>query len=187
MDGVSPEVLFGCDYFAEYEDLGHQLFCDADKFQDRFIAADVLDESRESPLEKTSGSWDVINIFMFLHIYDWPTQLRVCKRILKLLVKKKGSMVIGAQIGSTQAGNLHLKPPFVTEGEERIVFRQNLETFKQMWETVGDEQGVQLKIGVEYDNQQDIEARAREEQEGGKQRFFSGSEQRRLFFTVTIE
>ena len=187
MDGVSPEVLYGSDYFAEYENAGHQLFRDADRFQGRFIAADIFDESPESALDKTSGSWDVINIIMFLHMYDYATQLRACKRILKLLTRQKGSMVIGAQTGSTQAGDFRLKPPIVAEGEERTLFRQSLETFKQMWETVGCDEGVQLTIEVEYDDDKDREARAREEQEGGKKKFFSGSEQRRLFFTVTIE
>ena len=186
MDGVSPEVLYGSDYFAEYEDAGHQLFRDADRFRGHFIAADIFDESPESALRKTSGSWDIVNIIMFLHMYDWATQLRACKQILKLLIKKKGSMIIGAQTGSIHAGEFHLKPPIVAEGEERTLFRQSKETFKQMWETVGGDEGVRLKTEVEYDNPQDQEARAREEQEG-KKKFFSGSEQRRLFFTITID
>ena len=187
MDGVSPEALYGSDYFAEYEDAGHQLFCDADRFQDHFIAADIFDEAPESALGKTSGSWDIVNIIMFLHMYDWATQLRACKQILKLLVRKKGSMVIGAQTGSTQAGDFHLKPPVVPEGEEKTLFRHNLETFRRMWETAGIEEDLRLKIEVEYDDQKDRKERIREEQEEGKKKFFSGSDQRRLFFTVTIE
>ena len=187
MDGVSPDVLYGFDYFTEYEEAGHELFRDADRFQGRFIAGDLFDESSDSALEKTAGSWDIVNVFMLLHMYDWATQVRACKRILKLLVKKRGSMVIGAQTGSVQAGDFHLKPPLVAEGEERTLFRQNLETFRQMWESVGADEGMRLKIEVEYDGQEEREARAREDREGGKQKFFSGSEQRRLFFTVTIE
>ena len=187
MDGVSPEVLYGADYFAEYEDMGHRLFRDAEKFRNRFIAADILDESPESALEKTAGTWDIVNIFMFLHMYDWATQLRACKRILKLLVRKKGSMVIGAQTGSINAGDVYLKPPVVAEGEERTLFRQNKETFKQMWETVGGEEGVRLKIEVGYDDEQARAARFKEEEEGGKKRFFSGSDQRWLFFNITID
>ena len=187
MDGVSPEVLYGSDYFAEYEDAGHQLFCDADRFQNHFIAADLFDESPESALGKTAGSWDIVNIFMFLHLYDWAFQLRACRQILKLLVRKKGSMVIGAQTGSTQAGDFHLKSAIVSGGKEKTLFRHNLETFKRMWETVGTEEDVRLKIEVEYDDEKDRKERIREEQEDGKKLLFSGSDQRRLFFTVTIE
>ena len=91
-------------------------------------------------------------------------------------------MVSGAQTGSVHAGDFHLKPPLIAEGEERMSFRQNLETFRRMWEDVGGDEGVRLRVEVEYDDQQDREARAREQREGGKQKFFSGSEQRRLFF-----
>ena len=191
LDGVSPSVLYGSDFFAEYEAAGHQLFRDSDRFQDRFIAADLFDESSESALWKTAGSWDVINIIMFLHVYDWDTQMRACQQILKLLAKKKGSMVIGAQTGTTKAGEFHLKPPLVAEGESRTLFRHSKETFEQLWKTVADKEDVRLKIQVEYDDPQDREARAREEQERGKKQFFSGlnsgSEQRRLYFTITID
>ena len=95
-------------------------------------------------------------------------------------------MVIGAQTGATDAGELVLKPPFVAEGEERTVFRQNIDTFARMWEEVGEEEGARLSIQVVYDDQADRERRAKEEQGDGKAKFFSGSTQRRLFFTVTI-
>ena len=95
-------------------------------------------------------------------------------------------MVIGAQTGATDAGEVVLKPPFVAEGEERTVFRQNIDTFTRMWEEVGKEGDVRFDIQVVYDDQADRERRAKEEQGGGKQKFFSGSTQRRLYFTVTI-
>jgi len=186
-DGVSPSVLYGSDYFSESEAAGNQLFRDADTFQHRFIAADLFDETEDSALQKTKGEWDVINITMFLHMYDWPTQLHACKRILTLSKREKGSMVIGAQTGSIQAGEMHLKSPIVPEGQESTLFRHNLETLRQMWETVGLEEGLRLKVEVQYDEPQDREATIREEQEEGKKKFFSGPEQRRLFFTVMIE
>lgn len=185
-DGAPLESVWGSDYFYEYEAAGHSLFRDADKFQNRFIAADLFDESAESALQKTEGTWDVINIIMFLHIYDWNTQVRACKRILKLLSRKRGSMVIGAQTGSIEAGELQLKPPMVAEGEEKTIYRQNLDTFTKMWKEVGQDEGLELEVWVVYDDDVDRERRAKEEQDGGKNKFFSGPTQRRLFFTVAI-
>lgn len=83
-DGASPQTLYGLDAFPEYEDVGHELFHDADTLQNHFIAADIFDEAVGSKLAMTEGTWDVISIIMFLHIYDWDTQVRACKRILKL-------------------------------------------------------------------------------------------------------
>ena len=184
-DGVPVQSLYGSDIFPDYEHAGHQLFRDGDRFTDRFIAADIFEEDVEkSGLVKTEGSWDFINIIMFLHIYDWPTQIQACKRILKLLSRKPGSMVIGAQTGSTQPGEQVVKPPLVAEGEYRTIYRHSDETFVEMWRLVGKEAGIDLKVDVVYDDQEDRERRAKEEEMGEKGKFFLGAEQRRLFFTV---
>ena len=178
--------MWGSDYFAKYEGAGQEFFRDKDRFQNRFIAADLFDESPDSGLVPTAGTWDVISIVMFLHIYDWNKQVQCCRKILKLLSKSKGSMVIEAQTGAIDAEEVVLKPPYVAEGEERTVFRHNIKTFTRMWQEVGNEVGVQLDISVVYDDQADRERRVKEEQGGGKDKFFSGATHRRLCFTVTI-
>ncbi|KAK0506889.1 hypothetical protein JMJ35_010589 [Cladonia borealis] len=185
-DGAPLEALWGSDYFAKYEGAGQEFFRDKDRFQNRFIAADLFDESPDSGLVPTAGTWDVISIVMFLHMYDWNRQVQCCRQILKLLSKSKGSMVIGAQTGAIDAEEVVLKPPYVAEGEERTVFRHNIKTFTRMWQEVGNEVGVQLDISVVYDHQADRERRVKEEQGGGKDKFFSGATHRRLCFTVTI-
>ncbi|KAI4236487.1 MAG: hypothetical protein LQ349_002514 [Xanthoria aureola] len=185
-DGAPSEALWGSDYFEEYEAAGHDFFRDADRFHHRFLAADLYDESQESALQKTAGTWDVINIIMFLHIYDWDAQVRACKRILKLLSPEKGSMVIGAQSATTEPGEIRLKPPMVAEGEEKTLYRHSLETFTRMWEEVGKDQGVKLDIWVAYDDEADWKLRVEEEKARGRDRFFAGPTQRRLFFTVTV-
>lgn len=185
-DGVPIESLYGCDVFPDYERVSHELFHDADTFKDRFIDADLFDEDINSSLVKTEGTWDVITIIMFLHIFDWATQIRACKRILKLLSHKPGSMVIGAQTGSTQPGEQVIKPPFVAEGEQRSIFRQSVESFTEMWKIVEQDEGVRLKVEVVYDDQEERERRTKEEEAQRKKKFFSGLEQRRLFFTVEV-
>ena len=185
-DGVPVQSVYGSDIFSDYEGVSHELFRDADTFKGRFISADIFDEDINNALVKTEGTWDVINIVMFLHIFDWATQIRACKRILKLLSRKSGSMVIGAQTGSTKPGEQVLKPPFVAEGEHRSVFRHNAETFTEMWKIVEQDEGVRLKVEVVYDDQEEREKRRKEEEAEGKKKFFSGLEQRRLFFTVEV-
>lgn len=181
---MSPDKLYGSDIFADYKVLGQELFRDKDRFQARFITADLFDETADGPLVKTEGTWNVVNIIMFLHIWDWDTQVRACKRILKLLVRAKGSMIIGLQTGTTQPGELVLKPPHVAVGEEKSVYRHSKETFLDMWKIVGSDEGLELDVRVEYDDQQARERTAKEEESGGGKWFFSGSEQRRLFFTI---
>ena len=183
LDGAPVHAVWGSDYFADFEAAGHALFRDADTFRNRFIAADLLDESRDSRLVATEGTWDVISINMFLHVFDWDMQVRACKRILKLLSNNKGSMTMGVQTGSTEAGEFVLKPPNVLE--ETKVYRQSMETFRKMWEEVGRDAGVDLKVEVEYEDEGDRERRKNNEQEEGKGLLLSGSTER-LFFTVTL-
>ena len=72
-DGVPVDRLYGTDLFPRYETIGHRLFRDAATLQGRFLVADLLEPREEDALAKTAGSWDVINIIMFLHIWDWET------------------------------------------------------------------------------------------------------------------
>ena len=186
-DGVPVDRVFGADLFEEYEAIGHQLFRDEARFANRYIVADLFDDSVDGLLVKSKGTWDIVNIIMFLHIWDLDMQTAACKRIVKLLRPVPGSMIIGAQTGCTQPGELHLKPPHVAEGQERSIYRHNLETFKDMWKEVGKDEGVRLDVKVEYDDQESRDQLAREEQSGEKNFFFQQSpDQVKLFFTVEL-
>ena len=181
------ELLYGSDVFPDYERVGQELFLDADTFKGRFISADLFADDTNNALVKTEGTWNFVSIVMFLHIFDWATQIQACKRIIKLLARKPGSMVIGAQTGSTQSGEQIIKPPYVAEGEHKSIFRQILETFTEMWKIVEQDEGICLKVDVVYDDQEERETRQKVEEALGMKKFFSGGpEQRRLFFTVEL-
>ena len=83
-------------------------------------------------------------------------------------------------------GEQALKPPFVAEGEKKSVYRQSTETFVEMWNIVEKDEVVKLRVNVEYEEHEVREKRVREEETEEKKRFFEGSEQRRLFFTVEL-
>jgi len=186
-DGVQISSLYGSDIFPEYENAGHALFRDASVFTEgHFIAADLLDNgSTGNGLVSTEGTWDVIAISMFLHIWDLKTQGEACKRILKLLKRREGSLVIGSQTGNEQPHELQLKPPFIAEGEQRSVYRHNLESFRSMWMSVGNEVGVRLDVQVDYAKQEGTDELVGEGAvEKGKQKFFMGAQDRRLVFLI---
>lgn len=173
------EFLYGCDVFPAYERVGQELFHDADTFKGRFIGADLCADDADNALVETEGTWDIISIVSFLHLFDWASQIRACKRILKLLAQKPGSMVIGAQNGSTQPGEQLTKPPFCAEGEHNSVFRQSVETFTQMWKIVEQDEGIRLKVDVVYGDKEEDEVL-------GKTKYFSGPDRRRLYYTVEM-
>ena len=182
------ESLYGSDKIPDYERLGQELFHDADNFKGRFISADLFADDADNALVKTRGTWDFVSIVSFLHVFGWETQIRACKRIIKLLAQNPGSMVIGSQSGSTQSGEKTIEPPFVAEGEYRSVFQQSVETFTEMWSIVEKDEGVRLKVNVVYDDEKEWETREKEEEEEaqGKKKLFYEPELRVLFFTVEI-
>lgn len=178
-DGAPIDSLFGSDIFPAYESVGQALFKDGETFKNRFIAGDLFDPSPESVLTQTGGTWDVIVIIMFLHVFNWEDQVKACGRILDLLSTKPGSTLIGAQTATTKPGEQILFPPFVKSGEHKSVFRQSRETFVQMWEGVGKDKGIPLKVWAEYEA-----AQPKGDGEKKDEKFFTGDEQRRLFFVV---
>jgi len=115
-DGVPRERVYASDIFAEYESVGHTMFRDEERLKGNFIEGDILDSSPESALAKTWGTWDAVNICMFLHLFSYDELKLACRNILRLLKPQKGSMIIGAQTASITPADFELKAPILREG-----------------------------------------------------------------------
>ncbi|CRG87380.1 hypothetical protein PISL3812_04397 [Talaromyces islandicus] len=188
-DGVPISRLYGSDILPGFEGAGHALFKDANRFTpEHFIVGDIFDTNPEtSPLAKTAGTWSVVNIIMFLHLFNLDESEIVCTNILKLLRPEPGSFVIGAQTGTLNAGELVVPPPLVDPGVHKVIYRHNRETMIDMWKRVGEKLGIELKVWADYDQDEMRERQARTEADPDwdkKHRFFSGKEERRIFFLV---
>ena len=140
-DGVVGSRLYACDLAPEFLDLGYDLFLDRDKIKAKFFTADVFQEDGE--LSKLEGKIDVIYAASFLHLFSWDNQIKVCKRMIKVLKPKKGSTVFGRQVGEVKA----TERKRWASGQD--VWRHDEESFIRMWQVVGEETGT--KWGVETD------------------------------------
>ena len=178
-DGAPIQCLYGSDLFAGYEDAGYTLFRDKKDFSEHYITADIFDESSDSALEKTAGTWTVISIFMFLHTMNLDDAVRACKRMLHLLSKKNDSCIIGTQTGSMTPKEFPLGPPFVEKVGDRTVYRHSLETFIEMWRKVETETGVKLDVWAEYQTQDETGSHG-----GGGKTMFGGEDNRRIHFVI---
>ena len=127
------------------------------------------------------GQIDIISINMFLHLFNWQNQLRAATRILRLLSHNPGSLILGSQAGSVNAGELPLKPPFahVGDGEERTVFRHNPGSFEQLWLVAGKAVGVPLRVSVVFQAPDAFGKGVDFEK-----KFFTGPDTRRLYFSI---
>jgi hypothetical protein len=108
----------------------------------RFLVGDVFDAS--SPLSELNGKIDIIYAASFLHLFGYEDQVKVCKRMIKLLKEKKDSVVLGRQIGNSNAGELPQR-----NDPTKTRWRHNEQSFKKMWDEVGELTGSKWRVEVE--------------------------------------
>ncbi|KAF4634146.1 hypothetical protein G7Y89_g3962 [Cudoniella acicularis] len=144
-DGAPQANLYGSDLRPEFFTLGYKLFLDKSTLTSTFIAGDIFDPL--SPLSVLDGKIDIIYAGSFLHLFGYEEQVEVCKRIVKLFKEKEGCLLVGRQAGNLVAGErIHR-----TNESERM-YRHNVESFKKMWEEVGEATGTKWRVegGVDY-------------------------------------
>jgi hypothetical protein len=129
---------------AEFFEIGYRLFLDRDTLKSKFIKADITDPN--SALSRLDGKIDIIYVGSFLHLFDYEGQIKVCKRLVTLLREKKDSLILGRQVGNTNAGEY-----VQATNESGIMYRHNAKSFKKMWDEVGEE--TETKWRVDYDFQ----------------------------------
>lgn len=101
--------------------------------------ADIFDS--EGPLKELEGKMDIVYVGLFLHQFDWEGQIKAGERIVRLMKNKPGVLVVGRQIGSTEAGLVS------TGGKDgTISYRHNVESFKKYWTELGEKTGTEWRV-----------------------------------------
>jgi SAM-dependent methyltransferase len=140
-DEAPQSHLYGADLRPEFFDLGYKLFRDASTLKAKFLTADIFDPS--SPLEELEGKVDIIYAGSFLHLFNYETQVVVCKRIVKLR-EKKGAVVLERQAGNILAGEkVH------RTNQAGSMFQHNEESFRKMWVDFSEATGTEWRVDVE--------------------------------------
>ena len=158
-DGAPARNLYGCDLRSGFLDLGYELFRDRGRLESRFMTADVFDERGE--LRELDGRVDIVHAASFLHLFGWDDQVQVARRLVKLLRPRKGSLVLGRQVGNIKPGE------FASRSGKGTMFRHNGESFKRMWDVVAGETGSRWDVVVTLEELRNREAREGESRERG--------------------
>lgn len=167
LDGAPSENMYGSDLRGEYMELGYDLFGDRDTLKSTFITADILDAT--SPLAELKGTFDIIFAGSFFHLWGYEDQTKVSKLVVELLRPRKGSMIVGRQVGTVhgfQPGHA----PNTIEGLKEIwksaegksqpgsaqsskgqMFQHNVESFKEMWKGIGEDIGVTFAVDAQLE------------------------------------
>ncbi|UKZ78342.1 hypothetical protein TrVFT333_006079 [Trichoderma virens FT-333] len=141
-DGAPSVNTYGSDLWGEYLSMGYELFKDKDRLQTTFIAADIFDDS--SPLAKLSGQMNIIYVGDFFHLFSLEEQEEIAVRIVHLLAPQPGSLIIGRQSG----GETALEYSRAGDMSGRRQFQHNPQSWKQLWDRVGDKTGSKWSADV---------------------------------------
>ncbi|KAI4212290.1 MAG: hypothetical protein LQ351_005003 [Letrouitia transgressa] len=141
-DGAPARNLYGTDLKPGFLDLGYELFNDKNTLNAHFFVADVLTEDGWSEVE---GQMDFVHASSLLHLFDWETQIGICKRIVRLLRPQTGSTVFGRMTGNQKARSVQHQTVF------GAAWRHNEVSFRRMWDIVGEDTGTKWKVWVELD------------------------------------
>lgn len=182
-DGAPASAVLGTDLSAGLLTSGQALFRDADALPlgTSLLTANFLDEGPDNALAaaQLDGSVDVVHASMFLHCFDLSTQLRACRRIVRLLKPEPGVMVVGKTGGVAATGRNGreevTKGPVGSLGGVAVTsFLHDVNSFQTLWEEVGRESGTKWEVEA-----------AEEEVRDAGNRYFDESDHRWVRFVVT--
>ncbi|KAL8739615.1 MAG: hypothetical protein Q9190_007601 [Brigantiaea leucoxantha] len=139
-DGAPSENIYGADLYPQFMELGYELFQDRKSLKSTFFPTDILAD-KDLLLRGLDGEMDIVYLGLFLHHFDFETCVKVCVRVTKLLKPKKGSLVMGVQVGSLVGDKKGI--PIPSGG---ILWRHDIESLKKVWELVGEETGTKWNV-----------------------------------------
>lgn len=140
-DGCPQENLLGTD-FVDHWDLGYKLYKDADKFNIKYIEADILHPSKDL-MESCSNNIDIVSAIHLLHNWDWPTQLAAVINIISFT--RSDTKVVGVQVGTRS----HDSSTWISETFKPGFQPHSVESFARMWDVAGKATGTEWKSVAE--------------------------------------
>jgi len=154
-DGAPVQNLHGCDLEQPFIDLGYDLFLDEAKLpRTTFMTADVFaDESR---LDELVGKMDIVHVASFFHLFNLEDGTKAAKRVISLMRRRPGSMVLGRQMGNKVAGEM-------TRSSGGLAYRHDPESFKKWWNDLGESMGTKWDVMVESGHRPVLKAEKGEE------------------------
>lgn len=141
-DGAPRSSVFGAELRREFVEKGYDLFLDRETYGARIFVADVLDS--HGLLDELEDRMDFIHLGLFLHLFDWEGQRKACERMVRVLKKQTGVMVLGHHLGNLNPGDV----PF---GTFQKVFRHDQKSFETLWKEVGEITGSEWSISATLD------------------------------------
>ncbi|KAK5653686.1 hypothetical protein OQA88_8716 [Cercophora sp. LCS_1] len=141
-DGAPSSSVYGLELEPEFISLSYSFFNDHSVLGGQLIAGDILDRNH-TQLEELKGTFSCVQLNMVLHMFDLEGQIQVCERVVAMLKREKGVVVIGQSVGSL-AGR-------AVPGRGSMIYKHDVGTFGNMWEEVGRRTGSRWVVRASLD------------------------------------
>lgn len=89
------------------------------------------------------GEVDVVYAASIFHLFDWGQQVKVAERVVGLLKRRKGSVVLGRQRGNSTPMEYEHRT-----NQGGTMFRHNEESWREMWRVVGEKTVSEIPCSV---------------------------------------
>ena len=136
---VPAAQLHGFDLEPTFIELGYELFRDKDTLGATMLAGDLF-SAKSNDLAMLDASMDIVHAASVLHSWAWDDMIVAAKRLIAFTKPQAGSMVIGNQMGSLDAGEYPMPTGKGTN------YRHNVESIKRFWCQIGEETGTRWEI-----------------------------------------
>ena len=131
-DGVPSSRVYGLDIDRAFIDQGYELFRDSNTLSSPFVVADLFSLPSTELIEKLGGGVDIVYAASFFNLFNWDQQILLASHVIRLMKPKTGSMLLGRQLGSLEAGEYpHLKMDGST------TYWHDIESWKKLWTEAG--------------------------------------------------
>lgn len=139
VDGAPPGNVFGIELEKKFIDYGYELFRDEQKIpHSTWFIEDMLQPDFGPELASHQSRVDIVNASSFFHLLGRDDQLTAARKIIKLLKRRQGSMLVGRHAGNIEPGEYQRY-----DGEK--FFGHNEVSWDALWNRLGEETGTAWK------------------------------------------
>ena len=140
-EGIPGSQLHGFDLEPAFTEFGYELFRDKERLGAHIFSGDLLaDPSTPSEMSAVEGKMNVIHVASVLHCWQWDEQILAAKRLVSLSKPKAGSLIIGNQMGSLNAGE------YAMPTGKGYNFRHDEASMQRFWKQVAEGTGSEWKV-----------------------------------------
>lgn len=149
---VPSQNIYALDFTSGFFDIGYQLFKDHPGTGKGMEEVNFLLKNFVSdPPKEWFGKMDYVFAGAFFHVFNYEDQLMASRNAARMLKNQDGSLLFGYQLGRDPPGHSQIAAMGTSDNE--MMWRHSDSSFKEMWNNIGAEMGIQFDVRVTMSDQ----------------------------------